>query len=65
MQAMILNSESKSDFKLILEMANKLDVRTTILSDEEIEDFGLANAIKIGETGEYIDVDLYLEKLTK
>ncbi|MEI6091857.1 MAG: hypothetical protein WCR42_15475 [bacterium] len=65
MQAMILNSESKSDFKLILEMANKLDVRTTILSDEEIEDFGLANAIKIGETGEYVDVDLYLEKLTK
>lgn len=65
MQAMILNSESKSDFKLILEMANKLDVRTTILSDEEIEDFGLANAIKMGETGEYIDVDLYLEKLTK
>ncbi len=62
---MILNSESKSDFKLILEMANKLDVRTTILSDEEIEDFGLANAIKIGETGEYVDVDLYLEKLTK
>jgi len=62
---MILNSESKSDFKLILEMANKLDVRTTILSDEEIEDFGLANAIKIGETGEYVNVDLYLEKLAK
>jgi hypothetical protein len=65
MQAMILNSESKSDFKLILEMANKLDVRTTILSDEDIEDFGLANAINIGESGEYVDVDLYLEKLTK
>lgn len=62
---MILNSESKSDFKLILEMANKLDVRTTILSDEDIEDFGLANAINIGESGEYVDVDLYLEKLTK
>lgn len=65
MQAMILNSESKSDFKLILELANKLDVRTTILNEEEIEDFGLANAIKIGETGKYVDVDLYLEKLIK
>jgi len=65
MQAMILNSESKSDFKLILEMANKLDVKTTILSAEEIEDFGLANAMKIGESGEYVDIDLYLEKLTK
>ncbi len=65
MQAMILNSESKSDFKLILDMANKLDVRATILSDEEIEDYGLANAIKMGETGENIDSPQFLEKLRR
>ena len=65
MQAAILNSDSKSDFRLILELAKKLDVRTTILSSQDIEDFGLANAVIIGETGENIDVTQYLEKLVK
>lgn len=64
MQAAILNSESESDFSLILELAKKLDVRTTILTNEDIEEIGLANAMKIGETGENVDITQFLEKLT-
>ena len=65
MQAAIINSESKSDFKLLLELAKKLDIQTKILSKDEIEEIGLANAMKVGETGVNIDVKSYLEKLTK
>jgi len=65
MQAAILNTDSEFDFKLILEMAKKLNVRATILNNEDIEDMGLSYAMKIGETGEYIDVNEYLEELTK
>jgi hypothetical protein len=65
MQAAILNSDSKSDFKLLIQLAKKLDIRTKILTNEDIEDIGMANAIKIGETGQNIEVAQYLEKLTK
>ena len=65
MEAAIFNSNSKSDFRLLLELAKKLDVRTKILSVEEIEEIGLANAIKFGESNETVDVSQFLEKLTK
>jgi hypothetical protein len=58
MQTAIINSESKTDFKLLLELAKKLDVRTRILSDEEIEDIGMANAIRVGKSSETKDEDM-------
>ena len=65
MQAAVINSDSKSDFKLLLQLAKKLDIKTKILTNEDIEDIGMSNAIKLGETGENVDVAQYLEKLTK
>jgi hypothetical protein len=65
METAIINGKSKSDFKLLLQLAKKLDIKATILTEQEIEDIGLANAMKIGETKEYINVDNYLEKLVK
>jgi hypothetical protein len=65
MQAAVVNSDSKSDFKLLLQLAKKLDIQTKILSNEDIEDIGLVNAIRIGETGENVDVAKYLKNLTK
>jgi hypothetical protein len=65
MQTAILQSNSKSDIQLILQLANKLKVKTRVLSEQDIEDICLINAIKEGETGERIDIDKYLKKLTK
>jgi len=65
MQTAILNSESVSDLKLLLELAKKLGIKSKVLSINEIEEIGLANAIKKGRTGEYIDTIDYLNKLSK
>ena len=65
MQTAILKSESVSDLKLLLDLAKKLGIKSKILSLNEIEEIGLANAIKIGQTGEYIDTNEFLKKLSK
>ena len=63
MQTAIINSNSKSDLKLLLELAKKIGVQTKVLTQTEIEEMGLAKAIKQGRTGEYIDTSSYLKKL--
>lgn len=65
MQTAILHGNSKTDFKLLIQLADKLNIKAKILSEQEIEDIGLLYAIKEGETGSYIDVEKYLKKLTK
>ena len=65
MQTAILRSQSKSDLKLLLELAQKIGIKTKIFSDEEIEEMGLALAIKDGITGKYVDTEEFLEKLHK
>jgi hypothetical protein len=65
MQTAILRSESMSDLKLLLELAKKLGIKSKVLTLNEIEEIGLANAIKEGQTGEYVDTNEYLKKLSK
>ena len=65
MQSAILNSNSKTDLKLLLNLAKKLGIKTRMLTDLEIEDIGLANAIKAGRTGEHIDTQSFLNELRK
>jgi hypothetical protein len=65
MQTAILNSKSKSDMKLLLELAKKLGVKTKIMTESDLEDIGLANSIKTGRTKEYIDNAEFLKKLRK
>ncbi|MBA7524968.1 hypothetical protein ES705_17113 [subsurface metagenome] len=63
--AAVFKSDSKSNLKLLIELAKKLGIKAKLLSETEVEDIGLANAIKIGRTGEFADTDIYLEKLRK
>lgn len=65
MQTAILNSDSKTDFNLLLEIAKKLNIKAKVLTETEIEEIGLANAIKQGRTGEFVDSKKFLEKLRK
>ena len=65
MEAVILNSDSKSDMKLLLDLARKISINARILSETEIEDIGLVNAIQQGETDEFIDNETYLKKLRR
>lgn len=65
METAIFKSNSKNDLLLLIELAKKLGIRTKILTEKEIEDVGLANAIHKGRTNDFIDVDSYLEDLRK
>ena len=65
METAILNSNSKADLKLILDLARKIGVKTRILTEADIEEIGLANAIKSGKTGQYVDTKSFINKLRK
>jgi len=65
MEAVLLNSDSRSDMKLLLDLAKKIGIRARVITESEIEDIGLANAIKQGRTNEYIDNEAFLKKLQK
>ncbi len=65
MQTAILKSDSNTDLKLLIELAKKIGIKAKILTDYEIENIGLAMAVKEGRTSEHIDTDSYLNKLRK
>jgi hypothetical protein len=63
MKTAIISSESESDIKLLIELANKLGIKSKILTEEDAEDLALVYAIEEGKTGEFIDTQDYLKKL--
>jgi hypothetical protein len=63
METLILQSSNKSDLRIFTELAHKLGIKQKHLSVEQIEDIGLALAMKKGRTGEYVDTDIFLKKL--
>ena len=65
MQTVVLNSNSKANIKLLMDLAKKIGVQSRLLSETEIEEIGLINSIKLGRTDEYIDTSKYIQKLRK
>ncbi|MGC9331961.1 MAG: hypothetical protein ACP5DZ_08825 [Bacteroidales bacterium] len=65
MDTVILNSDSKSDLKLLINLAKKLGIKAKFLSEEEKEEIGILNAIKQERTGEYVNTDNFVKKLRK
>ena len=63
MEGAILQTDSRKDLDLILQLAKKLGISTKKLSKDEIEDYGLSIAITEGKTGEYVDTEIYLKEL--
>jgi hypothetical protein len=65
MSTILLQSKSKNDLNLLLEIAKKFGIKAKILTESEIEDVGLGNAINEGKTGKFIDTESFLKKLRK
>jgi hypothetical protein len=65
MQTVILNSDSKTDIKLLLDLAKKIGIKSRVLSESEIEEFGLVNSMRLGRTNKYVDTVTYVQKLRK
>ena len=60
-----MSGSSKSDLKLLTDLAKKLGIKVKFLSTEVVEDLGLLSAIKIGRTGKHVNTNDFLEKLSK
>ena len=65
METAILKNNSKKNLNLLLDLAKQLEMNVKILSQEELEDIGLAIAIKKGRTGKYVNTESYLKKIRK
>ena len=63
MKTLLLQGDSKKDLKMFAELAKKVGLKASIISNEDMEDIALANAMKKGRTGEYIDTKAFLNKL--
>ena len=63
MKTVILSSESESDLQLLIELANKLGMKTQLLTEEDAEDLAMVYAIEKGKTGEYVDTQDFLKSL--
>lgn len=63
MQTVVLKSNSKSELKLLTDLAKRLGVQFKYLSESEMEDMGMLNAIKKGRTKEYVDTDDFVSAL--
>ena len=63
MKSAILTSDSDSNLQILIELAEKLGIKTKLLTDEQLEDIGLIKAIKSGRTGDYVDTTKFIESL--
>lgn len=59
----LLTDGSDENVELLITLAKKLGITIREVSDEELEDAGLAQAIKQGRTGKFTDTDKFLETL--
>jgi hypothetical protein len=65
MQTVVLHSDSKSNLKLLTDLAKKIGVSVKYLSDEDKEEIGLTQAIRKGRSRQYVDTEAFIDKLLK
>ena len=65
MKTIILEGSDLSNMKLIVELAQKLNLKAQIINSEEREDLAPGNAMVQEETGEYITSEDLLKELSK
>ena len=65
MQTVVIQSNSKADFKMITDIAKKFGAKIKILKDEDKDDLGLLKAMMEGRTGKYVNTEAFLKKLGK
>jgi hypothetical protein len=63
MESAIISGKSKKDIQLLMAIAEKMGITAKFLTRDDLEDIGMAKAIKEGETGEWIDTDEFLRSI--
>jgi hypothetical protein len=65
MQTIILNSDSKSNLKLLVSLAKKLGINVKVLSEEEQEDLAFFELIENSKTGDFVSEESIFKQLKK
>ena len=65
MKTVILSGESEADFKLILELAHRLGIKTKVLTEEDAEDLAMVYAMQKKNTGESVDRSAIMKSLRR
>lgn len=63
MSSIVVNPKSQKELQFISELLSKLGVRSKVLSDEELEDLGLAVMMKDVDRSEVASEDEIMRKL--
>jgi len=65
MESVIINTKTKSDLQLLLELVKKMGFRFKIITDEEKEDIGLLKAMEEGKKSKLVSRAVIMNKLKK
>lgn len=63
MESVIISGKSKKDIQLLVTIAEKMGIKAKFITNDDLEDFIMAKAIKEGETGELIDTSEFLKSI--
>jgi enoyl-CoA hydratase/carnithine racemase len=55
MEKVLLNPSTKSELRLLLELAKKMGISGRVITSEEAEEIGLLNAMKEAENDKFVD----------
>ncbi len=65
MNGLIITASNKTDLKLFSDLAKRIGISVKTLSDVEILDLGLLNAMEEGRKTDFISKEKIINKLTK
>jgi len=65
METLVINLKSEKDKSLFYALAERLHLKTTTITEEDKEDYGLLKAMLEAKKGEYIDKETVLKALRK
>ena len=64
MNGIIISTDNKEEIKLFAQLAKRLGIKSKVLSEEEMLDLGLLNAMKEGRKSGYVSKKEIEKKLT-
>lgn len=56
MGAIVIKPQDKSELELVSRMLSKMNIKSTFISDSEIEKLGMVNAIDEGRKTKLVDI---------
>jgi hypothetical protein len=63
MQPIVVNPKTKSEMKFLSELLSKLGISSHVLTDDEMEDFGMSVLMKNADRTKKVSRDAVLKKL--